>query len=326
MGCAYSVEFVVNEEVSGQDSNALSLLQQLHLTKKDIDILFTAFCDMDADSSHYIRRDEFCAYFKLEKTPITVKLVKLMDTDHHGYLNFCEMVGLLWDFLSRDPHNLGSFVFHLFDQSRTGYLSKEEAKDMIEQLHHASADNHKGVKKIIDNLHHHMGDKIDVEELHEFCKKHDEVCLSLYGLQNTLRECLLGKHYWEKLMEKRNNDKEQLKPDYIQQLFSTMKPKRQKKKANADAHNIAEKHLKPETVDDQEKRRSSIMYHFFAKDKKPRPSTLVPEKQRPPRRNSLGIIAPQLIHKNPRKKTHKKNHKVEPKVHPEKSHGKRRNE
>jgi hypothetical protein len=50
MGCVFSQEFVIREDVPGQDSLAHEMFQKLHLTKKDIDILYTAFCDMDADS------------------------------------------------------------------------------------------------------------------------------------------------------------------------------------------------------------------------------------------------------------------------------------
>ena len=50
MGCGYSKHFLVDEDVPGQDSLANEIFKQLHLTQNDVDILYTAFCDMDADT------------------------------------------------------------------------------------------------------------------------------------------------------------------------------------------------------------------------------------------------------------------------------------
>lgn len=172
--------------------------------------------------SHLIRRDEFCAYFNLEKSPITVKMVKMMQSEHDGCLNFSEMVGLLWDFLSRDPHALGSFAFHLFDKNKNGFLCSEEITEMVECLHHTSASKHKGIKKITADM---CGDKreINVATFHEYCRKHDEVCLLLLGLQNTLREQILGKSFWEDITRKRSENSEQLAADYIQSMYANMR-------------------------------------------------------------------------------------------------------
>ena len=54
MGCTLSKrQFVVNAKIEGQDQAALNVLLELGLTKRDIDVLYTAFWDMDADESGY---------------------------------------------------------------------------------------------------------------------------------------------------------------------------------------------------------------------------------------------------------------------------------
>jgi hypothetical protein len=50
MGCLWSKEFKVKEGVPGQDGVAMETFRKLHLMPKDIDALFTAFYDMDADT------------------------------------------------------------------------------------------------------------------------------------------------------------------------------------------------------------------------------------------------------------------------------------
>ena len=54
MGCTFSKrKFVVNSLIEGQDQAALNVLTELGLTSREIDVLYTAFWDMDADNSGY---------------------------------------------------------------------------------------------------------------------------------------------------------------------------------------------------------------------------------------------------------------------------------
>ena len=52
MGCMTSRRtFEINENIEGQDRAALDVLIELGLSKRDIDVLYTAFWDIDADGS-----------------------------------------------------------------------------------------------------------------------------------------------------------------------------------------------------------------------------------------------------------------------------------
>lgn len=184
--------------------------------------------------SHVIRRDEFRAYFSLTETPLTIKIVKMMDTTKHGCLNFCEMVGLMWDFLSRDPNTLGSFAFSLIDRDLTGTMSRDEVIHLIELLHNSTAAKHKGVRKIITDLEGKMNrNEIDVDTFQNYCHQHNNVCASLFTLQNSFREKMLGRASWENIGRRRQADKQQMEQCYIQRLFATMK-KNEKLKAYAE--------------------------------------------------------------------------------------------
>jgi hypothetical protein len=148
-------------------------------------------------------------------------MVKMMDTQHNGCLNFCEMVGLLWDFLSRDPRSLGSFAFFLFDKKKCGLLHRKEVTELVESLHHTTAIKHKGVSKIVQEIMNYSLD-INVDEFHQYCRKHDEVCLLLLGLQTSLRERILGARFWESIMHLRHVGTGQMAANYIQLLFAEM--------------------------------------------------------------------------------------------------------
>jgi hypothetical protein len=95
MGCCTGRQFILNELVPGQDSIALQTFEQLELSISDVNCFWRAFIDMDADDSGTIRSDEFFAYFNIENTGLNSKIFMTMDSDHSGYLNFCNILTLL---------------------------------------------------------------------------------------------------------------------------------------------------------------------------------------------------------------------------------------
>ena len=52
MGCFHSRHvFEVNNEIEGQDEATMEVLEELGLSASDINVLYTAFWDIDADGS-----------------------------------------------------------------------------------------------------------------------------------------------------------------------------------------------------------------------------------------------------------------------------------
>lgn len=90
MGCCGSKVFVVRK-VEGQDGNTLECLRKLHLNKKDIDKLYTAFCRFDLDGSGFIEQDEFLASLDIEKTPISVEVFNEIDRSDDKKMSFKEV-------------------------------------------------------------------------------------------------------------------------------------------------------------------------------------------------------------------------------------------
>jgi Ca2+-binding EF-hand superfamily protein len=62
------------------------------LSATEVNKLYEAYLDIDADGSGFIRADEFRAYFKIEPTRFNNKLFGSFDADGNGYLNFMEFV------------------------------------------------------------------------------------------------------------------------------------------------------------------------------------------------------------------------------------------
>lgn len=100
MGLCVSTEvvFIPNDDIPGQDGVAVKVFEQLMLSTMDINKLYEAFLDMDADGSGFIRADEFRAYFKIEATRFNDKLFCSFDADSSGHLNFMEFVAAVRTF------------------------------------------------------------------------------------------------------------------------------------------------------------------------------------------------------------------------------------
>ncbi len=80
MGCIFTKrKLVVNSSVEGQDESALEVFQTLGLSDRDIDLLYTAFWDIDADSSGLIRPLELFNYFEVEETVFINHIFTLFD-------------------------------------------------------------------------------------------------------------------------------------------------------------------------------------------------------------------------------------------------------
>ncbi len=141
MGCIFTKrKFVVNSSVEGQDESALEVFQTLGLSDRDIDLLYTAFWDIDADSSGLIRPLELFNYFEVEETVFINHIFTLFDEgkgllikrhscfdgaiiDKSGMINFMEFVCTLWNLLTLPESDFGSLAYLIKDSTADGKIS-----------------------------------------------------------------------------------------------------------------------------------------------------------------------------------------------------------
>jgi Ca2+-binding EF-hand superfamily protein len=98
MGCFSSNPFVVDEYRLGCNKMSFQFLKTLFLTKNDLDILMTAFCDIDADGSDTIRFDEFMTYFRIDRSKFNEAVFGLLDNtvDGQKYMTFLDFVVVMY--------------------------------------------------------------------------------------------------------------------------------------------------------------------------------------------------------------------------------------
>ena len=124
------VRFVENDNVPGQGRAATKTFVSLQLSNRDVDNLYSIFCDADADASGELDIEEFHDYAQLDQSPFSVRAFEIFDRDGSGEIDFEEWVCSLWCFLTLGADGLGRFAFNVYDVDASGTLDEGEIEEM----------------------------------------------------------------------------------------------------------------------------------------------------------------------------------------------------
>ena len=174
----------------------MKVFEDLFLTQSDLNLLFNAFCDIDADDSGVIRSDELFAYLCIESTQFNKKLFAFFDEKQTGYLNFLEFVVVIWNFLTFDSSEFGRFAFFLFDDNNTGTLEVSEIESMMETIHHKTLKSSPEVRALVQNINK---SKFKADEFMTWTKNHQSLLAPIIALQYNLRRQIIGEFYWQEI-------------------------------------------------------------------------------------------------------------------------------
>mmetsp|Transcript_5141 Transcript_5141/g.5265 ORF Transcript_5141/g.5265 Transcript_5141/m.5265 type:complete len:470 (-) Transcript_5141:31-1440(-) len=217
MGCTISYQYTIDPSIVGRNQEATDLLKSLSLSSSDLDILFTAFADIDADDSGTIRFDELFAYFRIEPTKFNETVFGYCDVDHRGYLTFLDFVIGIWLYLTVDQNELGGYAFILFDIDYTGVLDSEEILNLIHVIHNKTTIQSKAILQVVDQL---KGSKevFSCEKFQNWTRTHYSLLEPAQTLQINLRKNLIGEAYWLQKTKFRKEHKEFSNLAYIYDL------------------------------------------------------------------------------------------------------------
>jgi hypothetical protein len=207
MGCAVSFPYLVDPNIVGRNQECTDLLFSLSLNSADLDILFTAFLDIDADDSGTIRFDELFAYFRVEPTKFNETVFGYCDVDQRGYLTFLDFVVGIWLFLTVDQSELGAYAFILFDSDCTGLLDSEEILNLIHVIHNKTTIQNKAVNHVINELKESK-EIFTCEKFQNWTRTHLSLLEPAQSLQINLRKHLIGETYWDQKLSFRKSHKE----------------------------------------------------------------------------------------------------------------------
>jgi hypothetical protein len=216
------VEFVPNDDVPGQDKRACDVIHRLMLTNVELNKFYTAFRDIDADNSCFIRGDEFRAYFKIENTPLNAKLFGSLDSNGNGHLNFMEFVCTLWNFLSMDSNSLAMFSYYLVCEKRDYHTTVNclQVRQILALIHGSNYRTNNDLKILISDMEEATKPISTADEFIHWTKQHPEVLNPLHRLHFKLRRELIGVEFWIELMAKRNESPEMSDVQYATSLMT----------------------------------------------------------------------------------------------------------
>lgn len=208
MGCVGSKKFVVDEDNFGFGQTCYEIYTSLGLTNKQLDLLYTAFYDMDADNSGSIRLDEFLIYFGLETDTFTERLFGMFDLERSKCLNFMCYVATLWYFLSLESKKVGGFAYRLYDSMNNGVLTIPVIEDMMKAINAHDPANATKIEVAITKLPGYGERKplVPLNAFLEWAEIHQTIFASMLTSQYKLRSQLFGSKFWKNLELKRSED------------------------------------------------------------------------------------------------------------------------
>lgn len=131
---------------------------------------------MDADDVGVIRLDELLLYFDMKKTELTEKVFEDKESNYPFFLTFEQFVVYTWQFLTLSLENVSSFAFHLMDTKKTGFLTQEKVKYLIELMHNTTFEESKTVQRLAKLCSVAHGEKVSLAEFTSFSARNRMLC------------------------------------------------------------------------------------------------------------------------------------------------------
>jgi hypothetical protein len=178
----------------------------------------------------------------------------------------------MWNFLGMDPNFLGALVFYIFDDDQTNSLEYDEIRILVETIHHKS-DKNVAIRKLIETIMQNHS-TVTVEHFTKCCREMSSLCAPLIGMQQSLREKVIGVNYWIDLTARRGQDPVKSRPNFIKILSDSIANKRLQKEVNEIERNRQEEKeiqkaamiQRKKRTQGKKRRRSSYLVQFFVGD------------------------------------------------------------
>lgn len=223
----YLDHFEPSPDVLGADKYTLRLLRELELTLEEVDCLYTAFSDMDSDSSGVIRLDELLAYFNIPRTILTEKIYTDKESKLKTFLNFEQFSMYTWQFLTLSLDKLPAFAFQLIDVKKTGSLPLESVKVLVEIIHYKAREECEVVRKMIKKCDVAFGEKpVTAGDFAGLSDNNRALCDPLRRTQIAFQSKLLGRVNWKRLRLAREAKESHAELDAADMLLTKLRADR----------------------------------------------------------------------------------------------------
>lgn len=171
------------------------------LSELDVGRILKSFDKIDNDRSGQIELAELLAFLDLEKTTFTRRVFSMFDEDSSGLVDFRELVVTLWNYCSLGKTSLPLFTFDLYDTDSSGELGEEELVKMVEHMYGKEHSTNLHARQLMEDV---AGmSTIGISEFSEFARTHPALLFKAFQMQESIRNRILGKFFWEQFSIRR---------------------------------------------------------------------------------------------------------------------------
>ena len=213
-------QFVPNEKIPGQNQEASVVLERLLLSQEQINLFLTAFADIDADFSGFVRNDEFKDYFKIPAARVYDRLFGVF-RNLRGHYHFLQFVCIIWNFLSREPNMFPALLFSMYCDPNTHTLNDAQLNELISSIHGEKYKEKKaGLKKFYLDTMTRMKKSsppsaLSIDEFINLIQSSSFVMAPILKVQHYIRKTLLGEQFWIDISKKRTASSEMNDNNFI---------------------------------------------------------------------------------------------------------------
>jgi Ca2+-binding EF-hand superfamily protein len=177
------------------------------------------FLQIDEDGSGEISIREFLKFFDLDRTKFSKRVFAIFDADASGELDFKELAMSIWNYCTLNVHTLMTFAFDLYDTDSSGSIDADEMLAVVEEVYgKTAAQNSQYAQRIIGLINRDMkfsGREIDKAAFCRFCTKRKALLFPAFMMQDTLRQQIMGRKFWDEMSVRRAEITEHGKVDIM---------------------------------------------------------------------------------------------------------------
>jgi Ca2+-binding EF-hand superfamily protein len=207
-------KFVPSDTIEGQDVSVLEILGMLELTDYDIDLLYNAFLEIDADDSGSIRPVELFSYFNIELGVFEKYIFTMFDEDKSGLLNFMEFACAMWNFLTLQECDLGTLMYLMKEPTGKLRIKYSDIKDVLEYVHKRKLESSAAMQALFQALKRDYSGELSIADIINWIRTNPSIISPILVLQLKLRKDIIGEGFWLEQMAYRRQH-----PEFQKHLF-----------------------------------------------------------------------------------------------------------
>ena len=199
------------EEAMAIDSTS-AIAETLGIERQELAVLQKVFESLDADRNRRASVVEFLMHLDVERSPLTLKIFSIFDSDGDGSVDFREFVVSLFQFCSLSPLGLLDLCFKLYAK-RYGdniyLLKRDDIASLLDAMY--GTDQHKRARQRRERTRDHLLSLCVCGELHldgwsAWVQRNPNAARPLITVQQQMRDTCGGHKFWSKIADRRKED------------------------------------------------------------------------------------------------------------------------